>query len=379
LTTKEAFMTPTGKKIRIGKQNVAAFLTEFLFMAFTLLLCLPGAAWGERLKDLAVIEGVRDNQLVGYGLVVGLDNSGDQTTQTPFTSQSMLNMLAQMGVNMPLDQARSIQLKNVAAVMVTAIHPPFARSGQSIDVTVSSIGNAKSLRGGTLLMTPLKGADGQVYAVAQGNVVVGGAGAVAPGVQAQVNHLSAGRIPSGATVERAVPTPVGQGAYITYELRQMDFDLARRVVAAINQEIGAGVAEAVDGRQFRVYAPETADARVAFMGRLENLEVTPAPASAKVVMNPRTGSVVMNQKVAIEACAIAHGTLSVIVEEGAPRRAGRVQLAVDGTNLLSLDAGVSLAEVVKALNSLGAIPQDLLAILQAMKAAGALRAELEII
>ncbi|MDR2364329.1 MAG: flagellar basal body P-ring protein FlgI, partial [Zoogloeaceae bacterium] len=255
-------------------------------------LCAP-TVHAERLKDLANIQGVRSNQLAGYGLVVGLDNSGDQTTQTPFTSQSVLNMLAQMGVNMPMDQIRSIQLKNVAAVMVTANHPPFARPGQTIDVTVSSIGNAKSLRGGTLLMTPLKGADGQIYAMAQGNVVVGGAGAAAPGANIQVNHLSAGRIPAGATVERAVQTPLGQGPYVTYELARMDFDLARRAVEAINREMGAGVAQAVDGRQFRVIAPENPDARVAFMGRLENIELAPAPAQAKVVMNPRTGSVVM--------------------------------------------------------------------------------------
>ncbi|MCL2021944.1 MAG: flagellar basal body P-ring protein FlgI [Betaproteobacteria bacterium] len=358
------------------KQGGKNFLITFFLACF---LAFAPLSRAERLKDLAVIEGVRDNQLVGYGLVVGLDNSGDQTTQTPFTSQSVINMLAQMGVNVPMDQIRSIQLKNVAAVMVTANHPPFARPGQTIDVTVSSIGNAKSLRGGTLLMTPLKGVDGQIYAIAQGNVLIGGAGAAAAGAQVQVNHLSAGRIPGGATVERAVPTPVGQGAYITYELRRMDFDLASRMVETINREMGEGTAQAIDGRQFRVFAPESPSARVAFMGRLENLEVTPSPAQAKVVMNPRTGSVVMNQRVEIEACAIAHGNLSVVVEEGVSRRSGRVQLAVDGTNLLSLNSGVNLADVVKALNSLGANPQDLLAILQAMKAAGALRAELEII
>jgi flagellar P-ring protein precursor FlgI len=363
-------MRTSGKKFLYRRMGAVILACAWLFLPL---------ARAERLKELASIEGVRNNQLVGYGLVVGLDNSGDQTTQTPFTSQSVLNMLAEMGVNLPLDQVRSIQLKNVAAVMVTADHPPFARPGQAIDVTVSSIGNAKSLRGGTLLMTPLKGADGLVYAMAQGNVAVGGAGAAAPGAQAQVNHLSAGRIPGGATVERAVPTPVGQGAYVNYELRQMDFDLASRIVRTVNQTMGEGTAEAIDGRRFRVRAPELSDARVTFMARLENLEVTPAPAAAKVVMNARTGSVVMNQKVAIDACAISHGNLSVIVEEGAFRRSGRVQLAVDGTNLLSLEAGVNLADVVKALNSLGANPQDLLAILQAMKAAGALRADLEII
>ncbi len=359
------------------------FLSRAAILAactLSLLWALPASA--ERIRDLASVQGVRNNQLVGYGLVVGLDNSGDQTTQTPFTSQSVINMLAQMGVNIPQDQARSLQLKNVAAVMVTANHPPFARPGQTIDVTVSSIGNAKSLRGGTLLMTQLKGADGQTYAMAQGSVVVSGAGAAAPGAQIQVNHLSAGRIPGGATVERSVPTSFSQGPYVVYELERSDFETARRVVEAVNRSMGPGVAQALDGRQIRVAAPEYPDARVAFMGRLENIEIQPVQADAKVVMNPRTGSVVMNQLVTIEACAISHGNLSVIVSNetgptGNPQ--GSVRLAQDGTNLLALKAGTNLADVVKALNSLGANPQDLLAILQAMKAAGALRAELEII
>ncbi|MDR2165761.1 MAG: flagellar basal body P-ring protein FlgI [Zoogloeaceae bacterium] len=338
---------------------------------------MPGFA--ERVKDLASVQGVRDNQLVGYGLVVGLDNSGDQTTQTPFTSQSVLNMLAQMGVNLPMEQVRSIQLKNVAAVMVTAMHPPFARPGQTIDVTVSSIGNAKSLRGGTLLMTPLKGADGAVYAMAQGSVVVAGAGASAPGAQVQINHLSAGRIPSGATVERAVPTRLGNGPYVVYELHTADFDMASRMVKAINRILGNGVAQALDSRQIRVTAPEYPDTRVAFMGRLENIEVDAIKPSPKVVMNPRTGSVVMNQRVTIEACAISHGNLSVTVGSDFAGSQAAVRLGTDGINLLNLQAGVNLADVVKALNSLGANPQDLLAILQAMKAAGALRADLEII
>lgn len=358
-------------------QGKAAILAVFCALS---VWALPASA--ERIKELATVQGVRNNQLVGYGLVVGLDNSGDQTTQTPFTSQSVINMLAQMGVNIPMDQAKSIQLKNVAAVMVTANHPPFARPGQTIDVTVSSIGNAKSLRGGTLLMTPLKGADGQTYAMAQGHLVVNGAGASAPGAKVQVNHLSAGRIPGGATVERSVPTSLGQGPYVIYELDKSDFETARRVVEAINRQMGPGVAQAMDGRQIRVVAPEYPDARVAFMGRLENIEVEPIQAQAKVVMNPRTGSVVMNQRVTIDACAISHGNLSVIITNDELAGGGNqanVQLAQDGTNLLNIKAGTNLADVVKALNSLGANPQDLLAILQAMKAAGALRAELEII
>lgn len=336
----------------------------------------PAAA--ERIKDLASVQGVRQNQLIGYGLMVGLDNSGDQTTQTPFTTQAILNMLAQLGVNLPVDQASKLQLKNVAAVMVTASLPPFARNGQNIDVTVSSMGNAKSLRGGTLLMTPLKGADGQIYALAQGGVLVGGAGASAGGgASVQVNHLSAGRIPAGAIVEREVLMPVGQGGYIHYELATSDFGTVQRMVEVINKEAGAGVAQAVDGRQIRVRAPDDANSRVAFLGRIENLEVQPVAAMAKVIINPRTGSVVMNQKVTIESCAVAHGNLSVVV--GGQAQGAEVQIKQDNGSLMNVKAGVNLADVVKALNSLGANPLDLLAILQAMKAAGALRADLEVI
>ncbi|MBK8523051.1 MAG: flagellar basal body P-ring protein FlgI [Betaproteobacteria bacterium] len=350
----------------------------------------------ERIKDIATVQGIRHNQLIGYGLVVGLDGSGDQTTQTPFTTQAMLNMLSQMGANLPLETASTIQLKNVAAVMVTASLPAFSRPGQGIDVTISSIGNAKSLRGGTLLMTPLKGADGQVYAMAQGNILVGGAGASSGGNKAQVNHLSAGRIAGGATVERSVPTPVGQGQYVNYELNQTDFGTAKRMVEVINREMGSAagpVAEAVDGRRIRVMAPESADARVAFMGRVENLEVQPMQSIAKVIVNPRTGSVVMNQAVTLENCAVAHGNLSVVVstdpsvsQPGALSGGQTVvtnqtdiQIKQDAGALMNVKAGANLSDVVKALNALGANPQDLLAILQAMKAAGALRADLEII
>jgi flagellar P-ring protein precursor FlgI len=354
------------------------------------LISLPAHA--ERVKDLASLQGVRQNQLLGYGLVVGLDGSGDQTTQTPFTTQAMLNMLSQMGANLPMDKASTIQLKNVAAVVITANLPPFARPGQAIDVTVSSIGNAKSLRGGTLLMTPLKGADGQIYAMAQGNILVGGAGASSGGNKAQVNHLSAGRIAGGATVERAVPTAVGQGSYVHYELNQTDFGTAKRMVEVINREMGP-VAEAMDGRQIRIAAPDSPDARVAFIGRIENLEVRPMQTVAKVIVNPRTGSVVMNQAVTLDACAVAHGNLSVVVsndpsvsQPGALSGGQTVvtnqtdiQIRQDNGALMNARSGVNLAEVVKALNALGANPQDLLAILQAMKAAGALRAELEII
>ncbi len=354
-------------------------------------IVLGGAARAERIKDLTSMQGVRQNQLLGYGLVVGLDGSGDQTTQTPFTVQSIINMLSNMGVTLP--PGTSLQLKNVAAVMVTSALPAFARTGQQIDVTVSSMGNAKSLRGGTLLMTPLKGADGNVYAVAQGSVLVSGAGASAGGSKVQINHLSVGRIAGGATVERTVPTPLGEGEFVHFELNSTDFGTAGRVAEAINRQVGVGSASAVDGRRIRVRAPVDPDLRVAFLGRIENIEVQAQQLAAKVIVNGRTGSVVMNQSVTIDTCAVAHGGLSVTVSseqqvsQPAPLSGGQtvvteradIQIAQQAGSLLTLKAGVSLSEVVKALNAIGASPLDLIAILQAMKAAGALRAELEII
>jgi flagellar P-ring protein precursor FlgI len=349
------------------------------------------ALHAERLKDLASIQGVRQNQLIGYGLVVGLDGSGDQTTQTPFTVQSVVSMLQQMGVNLP--PAGRMQLKNVAAVMVTASLPPFAQPGQTLDVTVSSMGNAKSLRGGTLLMAPLKGADGQIYGMAQGNVLVGGAGASAGGSSKQINHLSVGRISAGATVERAVPSAVGQGNMVSLELNDSDFSTASRVVQAVNQRFGGNIAAAQNGRVIQVQAPADNNARVAFLGALESLDVTPAQMVAKVILNARTGSVVMNQSVTLETCAVSHGNLSVVINtepvisQPAPLSGGQtvvsqvsqIEINKEPGKVMLLKGGASLADVVKALNAIGATPQDLLAILQGMKAAGALRAELEII
>jgi len=372
--------TPTGK-----------FLHRLAILACALLPLASGAAWAERIKDLASVQGVRNNQLVGYGLVVGLDGSGDQTTQTPFTTQSIINMLAQLGTTLPT--AQSLQLKNVAAVMVTTSLPAFSRIGQQIDVTVSSMGNAKSLRGGTLVMTPLKGADGQIYAQAQGNLMVGGAGAAAPGAKAVINHLLAGRIVGGATVEREVPTSLGQGPFVHYEMVNTDFGTTQRVVEVINREMGAGTAQAVDGRVIEVHAPEDANSRVAFMGRIENLEVRPMKSMAKVIVNPRTGSVVMNQTVTIESCAVAHGALSVVVNtdqqvsqpnalsggQTVTTSQTDIEIKQGGGALMPLKAGANLSDVVKAINALGANPQDLISILQSMKAAGALRADLEVI
>ncbi len=350
-----------------------------------------GAHAKSRIKDLAAVQGVRANQLVGYGLVVGLDGTGDQTTQSPFTAQSLNAMLQQMGVTIPPGVA--LQPKNVAAVMVTAALPPFAQPGQAIDVTVSSLGNAKSLRGGMLIATPLKGADGQVYALAQGSLVVGGAGASAGGSKVQINHLSAGRIPQGATVERSVPTPLLAGEHLQLDLNAADFATARAVAEAINRAKGDGTAMALDGRVVRVRAPAEPGARVAFLADIENLPLELARPAAKVVLNARTGSVVMNESVTLGACAVAHGSLSVtisstpVVSQPAPFGRGDtvvaekadVAITQQGGALVQMPEGTKLADVVKALNVLGATPQDLLAILQAMKAAGALKADIEVI
>jgi len=367
------------------------FRIRLFLLAIALGIGVANDARADRIKDVASIAGVRDNQLVGYGLVVGLDGTGDQTTQTPFTVQSIQSMLGQMGVNLPPGQ--SLQLKNVAAVMVTASLPAFAAPGQPLDITVSSMGNAKSVKGGTLLMTPLKGADGNVYAMAQGNVVVAGAGASAGGAKAQVNHLAAGRIPGGATVERAVASPFAQGDSLRLELLSSDFSVARRVVEAINRTLGAGTAKALDGRSISVNVPAEADDRVAFLGRLEEINVDASGSAAKVVINARTGSIAMNQNVTLEPAAVAHGNLSVtisstpVISQPGALSGGQTVVAqqnditikADPGKLILLPGAAKLADVVKALNTLGATPQDLLAILQALKASGALRAELEII
>jgi len=356
-----------------------------------LLMLVTAYAHADRIKDLASIQGVRNNQLVGYGLVVGLDGTGDQTTQTPFTVQSVTSMLQGLGVNLP--PGTNLQLKNVAAVMLTATLPPFAKNGQELDVTVSSMGNAKSLRGGTLLLSPLKGADGQVYAMAQGNVLVGGVGASSGGSSVQVNHLSVGRVPAGATVERVVVTDVGQGEFVHLELRDTDFTTATRMVDVVNRNFGANTAIALDGRMVRVNAPLDANQRIAFISRLENLSVNPGEDIARIILNERTGSIVMNKEVRLDTVAVAHGNLSVVItsqplvsqpnalSQGQTVTSDQAQIDIKEKKgeVVMLKAGVTLGEVVKALNAVGASPQDLLSILQAMKTAGALKAELEII
>ncbi len=361
-----------------------------------LVMAMLSVAWpahAVRVKEVAAVQGVRSNQLTGYGLVVGLDGTGDQTTQMPYTTQAMQNYLQNMGISLPPGAAGQLQMKNVAAVIVTAQLPAFAQPGQMIDVNVSSMGNAKSLKGGMLMVTPLRGADGEIYALAQGNLVVGGAGAAAGGSKVQINHLSAGRVPQGAQVERTVPTPLHEGDSITLGLNASDFQTARRVAQAINARMGNGRATALDGRTVQVQAPTDPGARVNFIAELEELPLETMTPSAKVVINARTGSVVLNQAVTLGPCAVAHGNLSItinstpVISQPNPLSQGQtvvtqksdITINQEPGNIIQMPPSTQLADVVRALNALGATPQDLLAILQAIKAAGALNAELEVI
>lgn len=366
------------------------WLSDLLICALSLLGWVS-LAQAERVGDIADFAGVRDNQLVGYGLVVGLDGSGDQTMQAPFTGQSLTNMLSQLGITVP--PGSNMQLRNVAAVMVTANLPPFSRPGQRIDVVVSSVGNARSLRGGTLLMTPLKGIDGDTYALAQGNLLVGGAGAESGGSSVQINQLSGGRIAGGAMVEREVPLQLGSNnGLLELQLHRADFTTVQRAVAAINQEFGFPVANAINGGVIGLAGPTDADQRVSFMARVENVRVSTPDAPAKVVINSRTGSVVMNRRVTLRPAAVAHGNLSIVIDTAfgvsQPQPFGQGQTVVvpdsditiaQETGSLHLVEGADLADVVSALNSMGATPQDLMSIIEALKAAGSLRAEVEIL
>lgn len=363
-----------------------------LFALLMLTVLFAPAAQAERVKDLASVQGVRGNPLVGYGLVVGLDGSGDQTSQAPFTVQSLKNMLQQLGVTIPPNV--NPQLKNVAAVAIHAELPPFAKPGQNIDVTVSSIANAGSLRGGALLMAPLKGADGQIYAVAQGNLVVSGFGAEGQdGSRIAVNVPSAGRIPNGAIVERMAPSSMGHGGEIVLNLHGADFTTANRLVESINGTMGAGTARAMDAVSVAVKAPADTSQRIAYVSMLENLQVEPGDAPARVIVNSRTGTVVIGSHVRVSPAAVAHGSLTVTISEKpevsqpAPFSEGETTVVprsdieiVEGSGRMFLfNAGVSLDAIVRAVNQVGAAPGDLVAILEALKQAGALRAELIVI
>ena len=360
------------------------------------LLAASAAVWwpaqAARIKEVASVQGVRPNQLTGFGLVFGLDGTGDQATQAPFTPQALTAFLQQNGITLP--PGVTMQPRNLASVVVTAELPAFAQPGQRLDVNVSSAGNAKSLRGGLLLQTALRGADGQIYAIAQGNLIVGGAGASAGGSKVQINHLASGRVPEGATVERAVPTAMSVNGVLQLDLQSNDFATARAVANAINNAKGGGIAQAVDGRVVRVRMPAQVNEHVGFMADIENLNVVLERPAARVVLNARTGSVVMNEAVTLSSCAVAHGALTVtvnstpVVSQPNPLSAGGttvqsekadIAITAQGGAIMQLPAGAKLSDVVRALNSLGATPQDLLAILQAMKSAGALKAELEVI
>jgi len=369
--------------------NRAVTTVAVCMLVFASMFAIP-AVHAERVKDLTSIAGLRINQLAGYGLVVGLDGSGDQTSQTPFTVQSIINMLQNYGITVPSNV--NPQLKNVAAVMVTADLPPFAKPGQHIDITVSSIGNAKSLRGGTLIMTPLRGADGQVYAMAQGNMIVGGYGAQgASGSSTQVNTLTDGLIPGGATVERTVPTAFDRGSAITLNLLNPDFTTAARLTQAINKAFGVNTAQAIDAASVRVKAPQSTTDRVSFVSALEGLDVDPGAAPAQVVVNARTGTVIIGSDVRVLPAAVAHGNLTVTINEQPqvsqpqPFSPGGQTVVVPSSSVNAKQQkahafvfrpGTSLDSIVQAINRVGATPDDLVAILEALKKAGALRARL---
>lgn len=372
-------------RIRLGR--------KWPLLATCLLLGLiSGPLQAERIKDLASVAGVRSNQLMGYGLVVGLNGSGDKVNSSPFTEQSLKSLLTQLGIAAP--PGLRLNPKNVAAVMVHADLPAFAKPGQQIDITVSSVGDAQSLRGGSLLMTPLKGADGQVYAIAQGNLVVGGLSAEGQdGSRITVNIPSVGRIPGGASVERMVSSPFNNSDNLIFNLHRGDFSTARAVADAVNKAMGPGTAKPIDATSISVQAPRDASQRVSFMAMLENLEVEPGEAPAKIIVNSRTGTVVINSQVRVSPAAVSHGSLTVTIKENidvsqpAPLSDGETTVTPNsdlyvnqGANrMFVFDPGVSLNQVVQAVNQVGAAPSDLVAILEALKQAGALNAELIVI
>jgi flagellar P-ring protein precursor FlgI len=372
------------------------FKTVLMALAFA--TAMP--AWADRVKDLATVAAQRSNQLIGFGLVVGLQGTGDDAS-VPFTTQSMKAMLAQMGVRIdgPLsdfEQAASasrIDIKNAAAVMVTADLPGFAKPGQRIDVNVSAIGKATNLRGGNLILTAMRGVDGEIYALAQGALTATGIDAAAAGSKVAIGVPTAGRIPSGAIVERMVETPFEKSEFLVLNLRDNDFSTSSAIVSAINSKFGPDVAQAVDGTSISVRAPENLNQRVAFMGMLENIEVTPAEPNARVVINSRTGTVVINRAVRVTAAAVSHGTISVAItatnevsqpnplSQGQTVEVQNADIAVTEPKnpMFLFKPGVDLRDIVDAVNQVGASPSALIAILEALKSSGSLRAELVII
>ncbi|EPC6135267.1 flagellar biosynthesis protein FlgI [Vibrio cholerae] len=354
-----------------------------------LMLLLASSVQAARIKDVAQVAGVRNNQLVGYGLVTGLPGTGEST---PFTDQSFNAMLQNFGIQLP--PGTKPKTKNVAAVIVTADLPAFSKQGQTIDITVSSIGSAKSLRGGTLMQTFLKGLDGEVYAVAQGNLVVSGFSATgADGSKIVGNNPTVGMISSGAIVEREVPNPFGRGDYITFNLFESDFTTAQRLADAVNQFLGPQMASAVDAASIKVRAPRDLSQRVAFLSAIENLEFNPADSAAKIIVNSRTGTIVVGQNVRLKPAAVTHGGMTVAIKENLnvsqPNALGGGQTVVTPDSsievtekqgkMFKLEPGVTLDDLVRAVNEVGAAPSDLMAILQALKQAGAIEGQLIII
>ncbi|MCF6282103.1 MAG: flagellar basal body P-ring protein FlgI [Candidatus Polarisedimenticolaceae bacterium] len=372
------------------KKEVQNNLSRLLLLLVMLLL--SQLALAERIKDLAGIDGVRSNQLIGYGIIVGLNGSGDKDTDSPYTLNSLKSMLSQLGVQIPADA--KIKPKNAAAVIIHANLPAFAKPGQKIDITVASLGNATSLRGGSLLMSPMRGGDGKVYAVAQGNLVVGGLTASGQdGSRITVNIPTTGRVPNGASIERASPNTFSKGNTLTLNLHSADFTTARRMAETINRTIGPGTAKAMDAVSVKVNSPIDSGQKVSFVAFLQELEIIPGEAAAKVIINSRTGTVVINSHVRVSPAAVSHGNLVVTISEKTevsqpgPLSSGQtaivprsdIVVSEGESHMFLFSPGATLDEVVRAVNEVGAAPSDLVAILEALKEAGALRAELLVI
>ena len=371
-------------------------------LVLMLAILTSGAALGDRIKDLTSVAGVRSNQLIGYGLVVGLNGTGDGGS-VPYTGQSLRSILGRLGVNVDgvlsdFDvagtQASSIPADNVAAVMVTANLPAFAKPGQNIDVNISTIGAAESLRGGTLIMTRLRGIDGEVYAVAQGPLTSTGVEVNAAGDEITIGVPTAGRIPNGATVERMVESPFNRSQHIVLNVSNGDFTTAKEIVDKINTVFGDGTASAIDGVSVAVRAPEDPNSRVSFVSLLENLDVNPGEPAAKVVVNSRTGTVVISRNVKVTAAAVTHGPTTVTVsatnevsqanpfaDQGQTVAIQNADVAIEepSNKMFLFQPGVDLRDIVDAVNETGATPSSLIAILEALKSSGSLRAELVVI
>ena len=377
----------------LSKPIIVAFIGYLAVLAI-LALAFPKEAQAERIKDIAMVEGARSNQLIGFGLVVGLDGTGDQVTQTPFTIQAARSMLQQFGVNLP--PGVNPQTKNMASVMVTAELPPFAKPGQKMDVTVSSVGNAKSLRGGELLLTQLKGGNGEVYAVAQGGLVISGFGAEgSDGSSVSVNHKAAGRIPNGALIEREVGNALNDGSNrITLNLHAPDFTTARNVAFEINRVMGSGTAEAVDAVSVSVIAPVDTAQKVAYLAELENIDISRGSSPAKIIVNARSGTIVIGSEVIVKPAAVATGSLTVTIDEsfavsqpGPFAQGGQTAVVPDSNvaaeqdeaNFFVMEGGVNLQDIVTAINKVGASPGDLISVLEALQQAGALSAQIVVI